>query len=107
MEKILNQDKTLNRDKNNENCDCQYYMFFQHKECEFFPCHKTDKPEEFNCIFCYCPLYALGEDCGGAYKYTEDGTKDCTDCLIPHKKDACDKICEKQELIKKLAARKK
>ena len=40
------------------------YTFFQHKECEFFPCHKTNKPEDFNCLFCYCPLYALGNQCG-------------------------------------------
>ncbi len=28
-----------------------HYSFFQHKECEFFPCHKTDHPEDFNCLF--------------------------------------------------------
>ena len=36
------------------------YDFNQNKACEYFPCHKTDKPEEFSCLFCYCPLYALG-----------------------------------------------
>ncbi len=35
------------------------YKFFNHKNCEYFPCHKTNKPDEFNCLFCYCPLYAL------------------------------------------------
>ncbi|MGL5694068.1 MAG: cysteine-rich small domain-containing protein, partial [Peptostreptococcaceae bacterium] len=49
------------------------YKFFNHKTCECFPCHKTNKPEEFNCLFCYCPLYALGEDCGGNFKYNESG----------------------------------
>ena len=62
------------------------YKFFQHKECEFFPCHKTEDEENFNCLFCYCPLYALGENCGGNFKYTEDGIKDCSDCLVPHRK---------------------
>ena len=38
--------------------ECRY-SFFQHTQCEFFPCHKTAKPEDFNCLFCYCPLYAL------------------------------------------------
>ena len=52
------------------------YKFFQHRECEFFPCHKTEDEENFNCLFCYCPLYALGENCGGNFKYTEDGIKD-------------------------------
>ncbi len=62
------------------------YKFFNHKECEFFPCHKTNKPEEFNCLFCYCPLYALGPDCGGNPKYGESGIKDCSQCLLPHNK---------------------
>ena len=35
--------------------ECRY-SFFQHTQCEFFPCHKTAKPEDFNCLFCYCPL---------------------------------------------------
>ena len=47
------------------------YSFFSHKECEYFPCHKTEDPENFNCLFCYCPLYALGERCGGNFRYTE------------------------------------
>lgn len=62
------------------------YKFINHSKCEFFPCHKTDKPEEFNCLFCYCPLYALGDSCGGNFKYTEGGIKDCSDCMIPHSK---------------------
>ena len=46
-----------------------HYSFFQHTQCEFFPCHKTAKPEDFNCLFCYCPLYALGDKCGGNFAY--------------------------------------
>ena len=37
------------------------FKFFQHRECEFFPCHENANAETFNCLFCYCPLYALGE----------------------------------------------
>ena len=62
------------------------YSFFQHKDCEFFPCHKTAHPENFNCLFCYCPLYALGENCGGNFRYLENGVKDCSTCLVPHTK---------------------
>jgi len=51
------------------------FSFFSHKECEYFPCHKGADPEEFNCLFCYCPLYALGKDCGGNFTYTENGYK--------------------------------
>lgn len=60
------------------------YSFFQHKACEFFPCHATERPEEFNCLFCYCPLYPLGSKCGGNFRYLENGVKDCSDCLVPH-----------------------
>ncbi len=60
------------------------FRFFSHRECEFFPCHEAKDTGRFNCLFCYCPLYALGKDCGGKFTYTEAGVKDCTGCLIPH-----------------------
>ena len=59
------------------------YAYFQNRECEYFPCHKT-AGEDFNCLFCYCPLYALGDRCGGNCVYTEEGVKDCSHCLLPH-----------------------
>ncbi len=62
------------------------FSFYQNKACEYFPCHKTNKPEEFNCLFCYCPLYALKDKCGGNFKVTEDGIKDCSACMVPHVK---------------------
>ena len=37
------------------------YSYFSHKKCEYFPCHKGADPENFNCLFCYCPLYALAD----------------------------------------------
>ena len=60
------------------------YKFFTHRECEFFPCHEGADPENFNCLFCYCPLYALGTECGGNYTIMENGIKDCSKCMIPH-----------------------
>ena len=48
------------------------------------PCHKTAHPEDFNCLFCYCPLYTLGDQCGGNFAYIGDGIKDCSNCLLPH-----------------------
>ena len=54
------------------------YSYFSHKNCEYFPCHKGADPENFNCLFCYCPLYALGDKCGGNFHFTESGIKDCT-----------------------------
>lgn len=76
------------------------FKFFQHKACEFFPCHATDDEENFNCLFCYCPLYALGENCGGNFKMTAYGFKDCSDCMVPHKRGNYDYICGRfQEIV--------
>ena len=60
-----------------------HYDFFQNRECEYFPCHKTSTTDNFNCLFCFCPLYGR-EDCGGQYKIIGKGIKDCSDCLLPH-----------------------
>ena len=62
------------------------HSFFQNRDCAYFPCHKTGDPEDFNCLFCFCPLYALGDRCGGNFSYLDNGVKDCSNCLIPHKK---------------------
>ncbi|QGY40055.1 metal-binding protein [Pseudodesulfovibrio cashew] len=67
------------------------YRFFSNRECEYFPCHKTGKPDEFNCLFCYCPLYFF-EECGGNCRVLESGVKDCTGCLIPHSPKGYDYI---------------
>ena len=62
----------------------KHYAFFCNRECEYFPCHKTVDPDNFNCLFCYCPLYVLGHDCGGNFFYNEKGNKVCTNCGLPH-----------------------
>lgn len=82
------------------------YKFFSHKNCEYFPCHKTNNQEEFNCLFCYCPLYALGEDCKGNFRYNEKGFKDCTNCLLPHNPKNYDYIMSRYKDIMKIAAKK-
>ena len=79
------------------------YDFFQNRECDYFPCHKGADPETFSCLFCYCPLYALGQDCGGHFTYTETGIKDCSACLRPHKKECYGDICKKAgELVERM-----
>lgn len=82
------------------------YDFFQHRECEYFPCHKGADPERFSCIFCYCPLYALGENCGGNFRYTEEGIKDCSDCLRPHKRECYEDICRRAVALLELVRKK-
>ena len=60
------------------------WCFFQNQTCEYFPCHTGIAVSEFNCLFCYCPLYTLGRDCGGTFRYLENGVKSCEDCTLPH-----------------------
>lgn len=83
-----------------------HYDFFQNKECEYFPCHGGADPEKFSCLFCYCPLYALGDQCGGSFTYLENGIKDCSNCLKPHRRENYDKIMEKMPQIMELAMKK-
>jgi putative acetyltransferase len=68
------------------------YAFVQNRACEYFPCHKTNDPDHFNCLFCFCPLYH-DPDCGGDPQYLENGVKDCSACLVPHYR--YDRIIEK------------
>ena len=81
-----------------------HYDFFQHKQCEYFPCHKNADPETFSCLFCYCPLYALGDRCGGNFTYTKEGIKDCSGCLIPHRRGNYNRIMEKMPAVLDLAS---
>lgn len=81
----------------------EHYKFFQNRECEYFPCHEGVKREDFNCLFCYCPLYALGENCGGNFRYLENGIKDCANCLRPHCHGSYDSILGKMGDVLELA----
>ena len=82
--------------------ECQY-SFTQHKTCEFFPCHKTEHPEDFNCLFCYCPLYTLGSHCGGNFVYLDNGVKDCSNCLVPHGRGSYSYVLKKYPELMELA----
>lgn len=79
--------------------ETENFKFMCNRDCEFFPCHNVDNPDDFNCLFCYCPLYALGHECGGNFVYTEDGIKDCSNCMVPHSKNAYEHIMEKSKLL--------
>lgn len=82
-------------DKKNSQSNANSH-FYQNVDCEFFPCHSIDNLEKFNCLFCFCPLYAFNERCGGNYTFTKDGIKDCSKCSLPHEVgnyyDVIDKI---------------
>ena len=88
---------------NSDNRPKNSFRFFQNRECEYFPCHQTEHPETFNCLFCYCPLYALGEKCGGNFQYLNSGIKDCSKCMVPHSPNGYNYITSKYFEIMKLA----
>lgn len=83
----------------------RHYAFFQNRACEYFPCHKGVSEEEFNCLFCYCPLYALGRRCGGNHVYNEKGNKVCTDCTVPHRPENYEKIIGRYKEIMEVVRR--
>ena len=80
------------------------YQFIQNRACEYFPCHKGVAEEDFNCLFCYCPLYALGDRCGGNFRYLDSGVKDCTNCSFPHRKENYRAVLKHYPEIATLAA---
>ena len=84
----------------------KHYAFFQNRECEYFPCHKGVAEEDFNCLFCYCPLYALGEKCGGGFVYRENGVKSCENCSYPHRREHYEAIVKRYGELAALAARR-
>lgn len=74
------------------------YKFFQNSKCEFFPCHQGVEKNKFNCLFCYCPLYMLKNECGGDFILT-NGVKDCSGCTKPHDENSYEYIMEKMNLV--------
>ena len=78
--------------------------FFRNVDCMYFPCHEGIDTRQFNCLFCYCPLYPLGPRCGGDYRYTENGIKDCTACTRLHRgTQGVDLVKERFPLLADLA----
>ena len=87
------------------NKQATHFKFLQNRECEYFPCHKGVPEADFNCLFCYCPLYALGRGCGGAYTYLENGCKSCERCAFPHRKENYDKVLARYDDIMEIVRR--
>lgn len=81
--------------------------FFTNRACEYFPCHEGIDEHDFNCMFCYCPLYALGPRCGGNFTYTAKGRKNCKDCNLPHRGEAgAQLVATRYEQLAALAGQK-
>ena len=79
--------------------ETQNFKRVTHRSCEFFPCHQGVDEEIYNCLFCFCPLYLLKDQCGGNFRYLENGIKDCSACTVPHGPDSYDRIMEKMGLV--------
>lgn len=70
-------------------------QFFSNRNCEYFPCHEGMKEVDFNCLFCYCPLYYT-VCLGNPQRIDVNGVlvKDCSLCTFPHQPDSYQKIIE-------------
>lgn len=79
------------------------HRYFKNDKCKYYPCHKIEEGQDFNCLFCYCPMNCY-EDCPGTPRYItrESGKriKDCTNCTFPHIPENYDYIV--QFLAKKM-----
>ena len=73
------------------------FRYFRNHDCKYFPCHAIDG-EDFNCLFCFCPLYRF-DDCGGTYEYSKKGIKMCMDCSMPHIPKNYDAIIDKLKKV--------
>lgn len=49
------------------------YKYFKNTDCKYFPCHKG-LSDDFNCLFCYCPMYSM-PNCPGSKTYIEKNGK--------------------------------
>ena len=86
--------------------DSKGYQFFQNRQCEYFPCHEVEKEEDFNCLFCYCPLYQK-ERCLGHPSFLLNGKgqkiKDCSKCELVHRREMYDAViralAERDEVV--------
>lgn len=70
------------------------YRFFENKEFDYFPCHEG--LDNFNCLFCYCPMYHV-KNCPGNPVYKEKEGKRlkiCTNCTFPHQAENYDKVID-------------
>jgi Zn-finger protein len=77
------------------------FQFFENKNCEYYPCHKTDL-KEINCLFCFCPMYYA--ICLGDPRYVNvNGSliKDCSDCDYPHRPENYNTLVECLTLVLK------
>lgn len=98
MEKVLVKILSEDVSGDGENFKENGTDYFANRSCRYFPCHESAKGDmNFNCLFCYCPMYRF-EKCLGkpAYLELDSGKviKDCSGCKFPHQPENYDRIME-------------
>ena len=70
------------------------YRYFENRDWKYFPCQEGLK--DFNCLFCYCPLYRFEKCLGNPSYFEKDGKriKVCSDCTVPHRPENYERIIE-------------
>ena len=76
------------------------HRYFKNHSCKYYPCHQQPNDNGFNCLFCYCPLYGLGDKCGGSFEYMKN-VKVCAGCHFPHVPENYDIIVAKLKEMNK------
>lgn len=85
----------------------KHFAFYTNKECEYYPATGAGG-DGVQLLFCYCPLYMLGRKCGGNFTYLESGVKDCSKCLVPHRRENYGFIADSfQKIAGEMAEREK
>ncbi|WP_084448487.1 cysteine-rich small domain-containing protein [Desulfovibrio inopinatus] len=69
------------------------FKYYKNTSCRYYPCHECDPQADFNCLFCFCPLYFF-PDCGGNPQL-RGAVKDCSQCTLPHSTAGYDHIVAK------------
>lgn len=71
--------------------------YFCNKDCKYYPCHSGMEGKDFNCLFCFCPLYARNH-CPGTPQYIKlesgNAIKDCSACTYVHQPENYDTIIQ-------------
>ena len=76
------------------------HRYSQNHICKYFPCHQLLNDGEYNCLFCYRPLYGLDDKCGGSFEYMKK-IKVCMGCNFPHIPENYDIIVAKLKEVNK------
>ena len=86
----------------------KHFAFYTNKECEYYPCHPVPEGTSSTACSATARFYMLGRKCGGNFTYLESGVKDCSKCLVPHRRENYGFIADSfQKIAGEMAEREK